>query len=328
MTLRKPNLFIIGAMKSGTTYLAKLLEAHPHIFICRPEEPSYFVESQQLRTLYPKIWDLGYWKSEDRYLRLFEAAVTATVIGEASTNYTKLPIVRGVPEKIRKFNPDARFIYILRDPIERTISHYWHMVRYHAERRPILAAVNEDPHYRDVSHYAMQLTAFFECFDRKQIRILTFEELTRKPNEMMQDICNWLEINPLLNEPSAVRAEHVTPQIVKMATGYGMLRWLRQSRALRPVIPYVPHVIRRFGVQFAERAIDRQSIDTSEVASFLRPIQIKQTEELSRLLGRGFPEWVTLYQNTVNDAGQDGIRTRFAFSEAQGSPSLKTAADS
>src|SRR6266446_4546709 len=316
MTPRKPNLFVIGAMKSGTTYLAKILESHPLIFICRPEEPSYFVEPGQLRKLYPETWDLGYWKSEDRYLRLFEAAETATIIGEASTNYTKQPIVRYVPEKIRKFNPDARFIYIMRDPVERTISHYWHMVRYHTERRPILPAIKEDPQYRDVSYYAMQLTAFFKCFERKQIQVLTFEELTSRPNETIQDLYNWLEINPSLSEPLVTQAEHVTPQVVKMATCYGMLRWLRQSRPMRSVIPYVPHVIRRLGAQLAERAIDRQSIDTSEVISFLRPLQIRQTEELSRLLGRGFPEWVTLYQNAVDDARPAGGSTPFASSEA------------
>ena len=54
------------------------------------------------------------------------------------TNYTKQPLVKGVPEKIRKFNPESRLIYIMRDPIQRTISHYWHRVRWEGEWRPIL----------------------------------------------------------------------------------------------------------------------------------------------------------------------------------------------
>src|SRR5580698_312787 len=72
--LRKPNLFVIGAMKSGTTYLSKLLGAHPSIFICSPEEPSYFVDPEQLRAVWPAAWDLGFWRSEERYLRLFRNA--------------------------------------------------------------------------------------------------------------------------------------------------------------------------------------------------------------------------------------------------------------
>ena len=50
-TIRKPNLFLIGAMKSGTTYLNKLLGVHPCIFMCTPEEPTYFVDSSQLKKL-------------------------------------------------------------------------------------------------------------------------------------------------------------------------------------------------------------------------------------------------------------------------------------
>jgi hypothetical protein len=128
-TSRKPNLFLIGAMKSGTTYLAKLLGAHPAIFICSPEESSYFVDSAQLRKLYPKMWDLGFWRSERRYLQLFENGRTAVLLGEASTDYTKHPLFTRIPERIHKFNPHARFIYETRDPIEWTVSHYWHTFR-------------------------------------------------------------------------------------------------------------------------------------------------------------------------------------------------------
>ena len=67
----RPNLFIIGAMKSGTTYLRKLLAAHPAIFMCEPDEPSYFVEPRELRKLWPDMWRQRIWQSEKRYLALF-----------------------------------------------------------------------------------------------------------------------------------------------------------------------------------------------------------------------------------------------------------------
>src|ERR1700730_14880709 len=155
MVQRKPNLFLIGAMKSGTTYLTKLLNSHPSIFMCDPKEPSYFVDQAQLRKIWAEMWDGGYWK-EENYLRLFQTAENATILGESSTNYTKRPLVMGVPEKIQQFNPDARFIYIMRDPVERAMSHYWHMVNWEGEWRSILDAIKEEPQYRDVSYYAMQ----------------------------------------------------------------------------------------------------------------------------------------------------------------------------
>ena len=112
MTIHKPNMFVIGAMKSGTTYLSVLLNSHPSIFICYPEEPSFFVDTDQLKKLWTYMWEKEYWRSEDAYLKLFDLAGDATVIGEASTNYSKLPLVSGVSERIFKFNPDARLIYM------------------------------------------------------------------------------------------------------------------------------------------------------------------------------------------------------------------------
>ena len=55
----------------------------------------------------------------------------------------------GVAERIAKFNPEARFIYIMRDPIERTISHYWFNVRLQGEQRDMLTAIRNNPHIMD-----------------------------------------------------------------------------------------------------------------------------------------------------------------------------------
>ncbi len=176
-SLRKPGLFVIGAMKSGTSYLSRLLGLHPSIFIPDLEEPSYFVPPGQLRDIWPYMWDQGIWRSEEAYLRLFQPGGDATILGEASTNYSKVPLVSGVPERIARFNDEARFIYIMRDPVERSISHYWHMVRFNAEYRPMLSAILQDPRYMAVSHYARQLAPYFSLFGRERVFTLTFEEL-------------------------------------------------------------------------------------------------------------------------------------------------------
>jgi len=109
----RPNLFVIGAMKSGTSSLHATLAAHPQIFMCRKKEPDYFIEQCN--------WSRG----ERWYLSLFARAGDKPIIGESSTGYTQAPRFHGVPQRIRGFRPDARFVYIMRDPIERTISHYW-----------------------------------------------------------------------------------------------------------------------------------------------------------------------------------------------------------
>src|ERR1700692_1091399 len=80
----RPNLFLTWAMKWGAIYLNKLLGAHAVIFMCSPEEPSYFMDPKQLRTLWPETWDQGFWGSEEKYLRLFHAAGNAVLLDETS----------------------------------------------------------------------------------------------------------------------------------------------------------------------------------------------------------------------------------------------------
>ena len=298
---QKPNLFIIGAMKSGTTYLAKILNLHPSVFICDPEEPSYFVEPRQLSRVWPYMWEQGYWRSQEDYLRLFEAAGDVKIRGEASTNYAKRPFIMGIPEKLRRFNPDARLIYIMRDPVERTISHYWHAVRYDVERRPLLDAIKQEPNYRDFSYYAMQLEPFFEVFGREKIKILTLEELLGDTENSIKSVFSWLNVDPLLSvSPEFFKPENTTPEVVNVFNHFGGVeRWMRQRRLGRLVNSFVPKPIRHIGAHFVQK-IDRRTVDKSEVIRFLRPIQQRQTEELAHMLKRKFPEWNTLYSQSCD----------------------------
>jgi hypothetical protein len=294
--LRRPNLFLIGAMKAGTTYLNKLLAAHPAVFMCSPEEPSYFVDPQQLRQLWPDAWDDGYWRSEESYLRLFDGAGKAFLVGEASTNYTKRPLVAGVAERIHAFGPDARFVYLMRDPIERTISHYWHMVRFHAERRAILEAVRAEPHYLEVSHYAMQLRPYLDLFGHDRVIVLTFEQLTAAPEATMRWLYGELGLDGGEFDVSGFwKPENVTPQMLRMAAGNGALRRLWQSRPFRLLTPHLPAAVREFGLRLSTTPVRRDAVATGDLVDFLRPLQRRQTEELSQLLGRSFPEWTTLH---------------------------------
>ncbi len=294
--LRKPNLFVIGAMKSGTTYLNKLLDKHPAIFMCSPEEPSYFVDPSLLRKIWPKAWDLKLWRDEENYLRLFQSSGDAVVLGEASTNYTKLPLVDGVAERIHQFNPEARFIYLMRDPVQRTISHYWHMVRYHTERRPMMEAICAEPHYLDVSHYAMQLLPYYDLFGSDRIAILTFEQLTGAPEATMRKLYGWLGLNDTGMDVSEFdKPENVTPDVVRSAARAAALVRLRQSRPGRVLTPYLPRAIRGIALRVATNPVKRRSIDTSEVKDCLRAIQRPQADALMHLVGRDFPEWTTLY---------------------------------
>jgi len=293
-TGRRPNLFVIGAMKSGTSYLSELLRAHPAVFMSAPKEPSYFVDHEVLRKEWPYMWKQGYWRDERAYLSLFARAGKAIIVGEASTAYTKSPMYTRVPERILNFNPQSRFIYIMRDPVERTISHYWHAVRTSHERRSMLAAIESDAQYTDVSHYFRQLSEFFQSIAPESVYTLTLEELLADPAEQMRRIYAWLGVDPSFRLPD-IGAKNVTPDMVEHIRGLGYLNRLRRSLWYNKVEPHIPPAMRKLGSWLAVRRVSPTEIDTSEVKSYLRPLQLRQTQELSLLLKRTFPEWTTLY---------------------------------
>ncbi len=291
----RPGLFLIGAMKSGTNYLRKLLGLHPSIFMTEVNEPSYFVDPQELRAIWPDRWAQGYWQDEQKYLELFTSSGEATVLGEASTNYTKSPLVTGVASRLHTFNRDARLIYLLRDPIERTISHYWHMVRYHSEYRPITAAIRQDPQYIAVSHYAMQLAPFLERFGSDRIAVLTYERLIEDPCATMEALYQWLGLDGAGVDVSKFSdPENVTPEVVRMPIWNGIPRKLWQSPLVRGVGLHLPQTLQTRLREATNRYVRRQDVNLSEITDFLRSVQRRQVDELSEVLGRAFPEWTTL----------------------------------
>jgi len=291
----RPNLFIIGAMKSGTTSLHAYLAQHPEIFMSEPKEPSWFLTRDQLRQWYPSMEEQGFWKGEERYLHLFAGAGGRKVVGESSTSYTKLPQIDGVVERLARFNPEARFIYIMRDPVERTISHYWHMVRNRDERRDILTAIRDEPHFRDVSHYAMQLEPYLRTWGRDRILIMTTEELAADPREAVRRVFTWLGVDQTFIPPGLASSEHVTPEELNQAVGWSWLFGIRQSKLYRTIRPAIPDGFRGFVSARTRRTVKRREVETEAVNDYLRPIQIEQTRALSSLVVRRVPEWTTLF---------------------------------
>lgn len=282
----RPNLFIIGAMKSGTTSLHQYLARHPDAFMCEPKEPGYFVREL--------TWSRGL----DWYLGLFAEAGPARIVGESSTHYTKLPTYQGVPERIQAFNPEARLVYVMRDPLERLVSHYWHNVRnlhLEAERRPFDQAVRDDPAYLAYSDYALQLTPYLARFGADRIWTVTFEALTRDPARLVGELCGWLGLSGPVPPDAYQRRWNARPEVVARARGNGLLNRLRYSPVWDRLAPLVPRAVRRLGSRLAEEPVDPDTEDFAPDLAALRPRLQERTAALEALLGRPFPEWTTLH---------------------------------
>jgi hypothetical protein len=168
-----PTLIIIGGLKCGTTSIHHYLGLHPEIQMSKPKELNFFVSELN--------WDLGL----DWYASRFDDRFP--VRGESSPHYTNLPRFTGVPARIREHCPDAKLIYMVRDPIKRILSHWVHATGAGYETRELVPTLSQpDSAYIHRSMYWMQLQPYLELFDREQIEIFCQEELQSEREETMR----------------------------------------------------------------------------------------------------------------------------------------------
>jgi hypothetical protein len=163
-----PNLIVVGGLKCGTTSLHHYLSLHPEIAMSRPKELNFFVGELN--------WELG----PDWYASHFDRE--APVRGETSPHYTNLPRFQGVAERMASLlGAEARLVYMVRDPLERILSHYVHNVGAGYETRPLAEAVlATGSSYIARSRYAMQLTPYLDRFGADRILVVDNGDLARE----------------------------------------------------------------------------------------------------------------------------------------------------
>lgn len=283
-TLR-PNLFLVGSMKCGTTSLHNYLVAHPQIFMTGEpwKEPAYFVER------------LNWTKGENWYRGLFESAGEAIYRGESSTDYTKFPHNLGVAERIARFAPNARILYLVRDPVVRSISHYWWEVQWSAEGRDMLTAVRNRPIIRDVSYYALQLRQFLPYFGIERILVLSTEELSASPVQSLAKVYRWLGVDDAFVPVNLDQRHNVSPAKVPKVFGSQAFSHLHGTVVWKAAKRVIPATLRQQAIKVLSRPVTRDESRVADTVEYLRPIQREQTNELCDMLGRQFPEWTTLY---------------------------------
>jgi hypothetical protein len=177
-----PNLVVIGGLKCGTTSLHHYLSLHPEVAMSRPKELNFFVAELN--------WPLG----TDWYATHFER--DAPVRGESSPHYTNRPRFEGVAERIRSTLPSPKLVYVVRDPVDRMLSHYLHNVAGGYEGRDMGTAL-ADPRtsYVSRSRYWLQLEPYVEIFGAEPIAIVGREELKRDREGTMRRVFAFLGVD-------------------------------------------------------------------------------------------------------------------------------------
>ena len=177
------DFMMIGAQKCATTTLARQLAYHPDICFCKIKEPAYFNRTQN--------WQEGL----ENYHQLY-SPVEGQICGEASTMYTSLPEWQGTHSRLFAYNPNLKLIYIMRQPVERVISGYAHLLLQSAVKDSPKIAVLADPRYINRSRYGVQIRPYLDLFKRENILLLIFEEYIADQLKTLKQIAMFLSVSP------------------------------------------------------------------------------------------------------------------------------------
>ena len=259
-TSRIPNFFIVGKPKAGTTALHQLLAQHPDIFMSSYKEPHHFhLEHAQAGVERNRgMFGLAY-KDRDKYLGLFKDATDEKIVGESSTGYL---FSKTAAREIAKFNPDAKILMVLREPVDFMHSFHSQLLRSANENEPdfrvalsledsrkkgknipFTATYPENLLYFDQAHYANQVKRFFDAFDSRDIKVVIYEDLRADNLRVFREILEFLEVDPEfkpefsdVNETRRVRFPKLAGWLVFLADKrkYPIQKWM-PAWLLKPV---------------------------------------------------------------------------------------------
>ena len=199
-TLRLPNLFIVGAAKSGTTSLHSYLSEHPQVFMASLKEPHFFSRvrpTAKHRNFLPVV------TREDDYKKLFADAGAEQIIGEASPSYLWEP---GTAQRIYDKVPNAHIVVMLRDPVDRAHSHYLMEYRAGREMLPFPQALRRDWFaeqkgwgvsflYVELGLYFRQVKRYIDVFGERNISIILFNDFVADPARVLRELAERLGID-------------------------------------------------------------------------------------------------------------------------------------
>jgi len=201
--MKHPNFFIVGAPKTGTTALSEYLRQHPAVFMAKPKEPHFFADDlPQLKTV----------QSLEQYRAIFESeSDTHIATGEASVWYLFSSVAL---HNIRKFNPAAKIIIMLRNPIELAYSLHsqllmstdedlpdfgtaWRAQDDRAAGRRIPRTCRESAilQYRYTCLLGKQLEKALEIFPKEQVQIFLFDDFKRNTRSIYETTCDFLGVS-------------------------------------------------------------------------------------------------------------------------------------
>ena len=265
-------------MKCGTTSLHYYLSLHPEIAMSREKELNFFIADRN--------WPRGL----DWYAENFSGP--AIIHGESSPRYTNYPLESGVPERMHEVVPDAKLIFLVRDPVARLISHYIHWCALDREMHPLSEALADldSNQYVVGSRYFFQLERYLRVYPKSQILIIASEELRDRRGETLQSIFRFLGVADTFDSPKFARMRYRARdqrrktrlgRLLSPVTHLGLVKRLPASLRWRvETLPYFP---------FARR-VERPTLDENLRQRLIEYFR-DDVNQLRAFTGQQFPDW-------------------------------------
>lgn len=238
----RPNLFIVGAPRCGTTSMHHYLGTHPEVFMSEPKEPHRFGSDLDLSG--PRYDQMR--NDLDAYLGIFAAGAGSTWVGEASPGYLCSEVAAS---EIREFSPEARILVMLRPPSEVIASLHHLFVNDGNEDLPLAEALAAEParmngdrlpprmhsrhglYYRRNVRFPEQLRRFMDAFGPERVKVVLLEDLRRDSESTFSDVCRFLGVDDTFKPPLEPVNSARTPR----------------NRALAGVLQEPPSALRALG---------------------------------------------------------------------------------
>lgn len=218
---RGPDFIIIGAMKAGTSTLYDQLTRQDGLFMTTPKEPAFFAD------------DTVFAKGPDWYAGLYADAPEGALCGEASTHYTKLPTYPETVARMAGLPNVPKLIYVIRNPLERALSHYIHEQSQGVMGADLEASFATHGELASYGCYAMQLAPFIEAFGRDQIYLTSLEQLKSDPDTEIAAIGRHIGAAQPFLWDHAARPQNVSSERMRRLPFHGLLVESKLSKVLR-----------------------------------------------------------------------------------------------
>ena len=219
--------------------------------MCEPKEPNFFSDNDQ------------YEKGMAWYLDLFKDFPEDGLLGEASTHYTKLPTHPDTISRINKHLHKTRYVYVMRHPIDRLVSHFiheWSMGNYKCD---INEAITQHPELVAYSCYSMQLAPYFETFGMDNVLPVFFNTLIKNSQSELERVCKFIGYKEAPIWKNDLKAKNVSSKRIRRFPLYDVLIESRAAKIIRRGL--IPKQLRNY-VKSKLRMQDRPVISEINIA--------------------------------------------------------------